>query len=102
MLFEEKSGTLFCSDLFHQLGKVEPLTESDIVVERARDAMIDYQAGPLMDYVPYTKNTKRLLSELAAFEPKTLAIMHGSSFTGSCNRLLRELDSVYREVFGGQ
>jgi flavorubredoxin len=102
MLFEETNGTLFCSDLFHQVGKVEPLTESDGILERSRQAMVSYQAGPLMDYVPYTHNTKRLLYELAGFKPKTLAIMHGSSFTGEAQRLLHDLDPVFKEVFGGE
>ncbi|MFN0141082.1 MAG: MBL fold metallo-hydrolase, partial [Pyrinomonadaceae bacterium] len=31
MLFEETQRTLFCSDLFHQLGDVEARTESDVV-----------------------------------------------------------------------
>jgi flavorubredoxin len=101
MLFEETNRTLFCSDLFHQVGRVEPLTESEEILERTRQAIAGYQTGPLMDYVPYTHNTKRLLYELAAFMPKTLAIMHGSSFTGESQRLLHYLDPVLKEVFGG-
>lgn len=99
-LFEETNGTLFCSDLFHQTGKVEPVTESDEILERTRKAIIEYQAGPLMDYLPYTKNTKQLLHKLADLRPKTLAIMHGSSFNGNCERLLHELDPVLKDVFG--
>ena len=101
MLFEETQKILFCSDLFHQVGKVEPIIESDVVLERSRAAMIDYQGGPLMDYVPYTHNTKLLLSELADLKPETLAIMHGSSFSGNGQRLLQELGPVFKEVFGG-
>ena len=101
MLFEETQKILFCSDLFHQVGKVEPIIESDVVLERSRAAMIDYQGGPLMDYVPYTHNTKLLLSELADLKPETLAIMHGSSFKGDGERLLQELGPVFKEVFGG-
>ena len=99
-LFEETNATLFCSDLFHQTGKVEPVTESDEILGRTRKAITEYQAGPLMDYLPYTKNTKRLLHELADLKPKTLAIMHGSSFNGNCERLLHGLDPVLKEVFG--
>lgn len=102
MLFEETNGTLFCSDLFHQVGQVEALTESEEILERSRQAMISYQAGPLMDYVPYTHNTKRLLHELADFKPRTLAIMHGSSFAGNARRLLHDLDPVFKGVFGGE
>jgi hypothetical protein len=29
VLFEEKSGVLLCSDLFHQLGDVESVTSAD-------------------------------------------------------------------------
>ena len=100
MLFEETNGILFCSDLFHQVGDVEPLIESDLVLERSRNAMIHYQAGPLMEYLPYTHNTRRLLNELADFKPKTLAIMHGSSYMGDGEQLLRNLDPVFEEVFG--
>lgn len=99
-LFEETNATLFCSDLFHQIGKVEPVTESDDILGRTRKAITEYQAGPLMDYLPYTKNTKRLLHELADLEPKTLAIMHGSSFKGNCKRLLSRLDPVLKDVYG--
>jgi flavorubredoxin len=100
MLFEETNRTLFCSDLLHQVGPVEPLTESEDVLDRTRQAVVSYQAGPLMDYVPYTHNTKRLLYELADFKPRTLAVMHGSSFAGEAQRLLRGLDSIFKDVFG--
>ena len=41
-MFEETSRTLFCSDLFHHNGQVEPLTESD-VVDRTRQTLIAFQ-----------------------------------------------------------
>ena len=81
VLFEETEGTLLCSDLFHQAGNVEPLTSAD-VVGRSRQAMKEYQAGILAEYVPYTSLTAQNLKKLAGLKPKTLAIMHGSSFTG--------------------
>lgn len=99
VLFEETHGTLFVSDLFHHNGKREPLT-SDDVVERSRAAAKQMQSGPLMDYVPYTPKTERLLSELAGFAPKTMAIMHGSSFTGDGADALRGLGRAYAEIFG--
>jgi flavorubredoxin len=99
VLFEETNRTLLCSDLFHQNGDVEAVTESD-VVERTRNAMIEYQAGPLMDYMPYTPKTERLLGELAALKPKTIAAMHGSAFVGNGERALHDLAVVMREVLG--
>ncbi len=68
VLFEETSKTMLCSDLFHQVGDVEPLTRSD-VVGRSREAMKEYQAGILADYAPYTHYAGRLFEKLAAREP---------------------------------
>jgi flavorubredoxin len=99
VLFEETQGTLFCSDLFTHNGEVEAITDSDIV-GRARESMENFQAGPLMDYMPYTKNTRKMLEGLADLKPRTLATMHGSSFVGDCSRALLELDGAMKEVLG--
>lgn len=99
MLFEETNRTLFCSDLFHQEGNLEALTDSSIL-DRVRNAITEYQAGPLMDYMPYTAKTGGLLEKLARLEPKTLAIMHGSSFSGDCSSALRELNPIMKELLG--
>jgi flavorubredoxin len=99
VLFEETQGTLLCSDLFHQGGDVEPITRGD-VVGRTREALKEYQAGILAEYMPYTRLTAQNLKKLADLKPKTLAIMHGSSFTGDCARALGDLDVVLREVYG--
>jgi flavorubredoxin len=101
VLFEETERTLLCSDLFHHMGDVEPLTSAD-VVDRSRQAMKEFQAGILAEYVPYTPLTAQNLKKLADLKPKTLAIMHGSSFTGDCARALEDLDVMFREVFGRQ
>lgn len=99
VLFEEKERTLFCSDLFHQWGHREPSTENDIL-ERCQDALLEAEAGPFANYVPYTHHTGRVLEGLAEQEPKTLAIMHGSSYYGNGAQALRDLAVVMREVLG--
>ncbi|HJX91897.1 MAG TPA: hypothetical protein VJ372_15460 [Pyrinomonadaceae bacterium] len=99
MLFEETRGTLLCSDLFHQGGNVEPLTEAD-VIDRARKTLTDYQAGPLANYMPYTKHTDSIMQRLADLNPRTIAPMHGSAFVGDGSRSLRDLAVVMREVLG--
>jgi flavorubredoxin len=99
MLFEETQRTMFCSDLFHQVGDVEPSTESD-VIGRFRDTLRQYQAGPFSNYMPYTHNTDRFLAELAALKPKTLAAMHGSSFVGDGEKALLDLGPVLKEPLG--
>lgn len=99
MLFDETTGVLFCSDLFHQLGDVEPMTESS-VIERFRDTLDHYQQGPMAHYMPYTPNTGKYLSELAVLKPSACATMHGSTYVGDGARALTDLDGVMKEVFG--
>lgn len=99
LLFEETDRTLFCSDLLHQNGDVEALT-NDSCIERARKTLLDYQAGPFAHYMPYTQQTGPILHKLAALRPQTLATMHGSVYHGDGERELRELAVVMREVLG--
>lgn len=88
-MFEETNGVLFCSDLFHQNGDTEPLTTSDLV-EAARDTIVEYQKGPLANYMPYTKSTDGELKRLAELKPKVLAAMHGSAFEGDGAQALND------------
>jgi len=99
LMFEETNATLLCSDLFHQGGDVEPLTESD-VIERARRTLVEYQAGPFANYMPYTRQTDGILRRLAGLKPRTVAPMHGSAFKGDGERAIRDLAEVMREVLG--
>lgn len=89
-MFEETQRTLLCSDLFHQAGNVEPVTQSD-VVGRSREVLVEYQQGPLTDAT---------LTRLAALQPKTLATMHGSVYVGDGERALQDLAVVFRKVLG--
>ncbi len=99
VMFEATGRTLFCSDLFHQWGEREPLTTGS-VLDRSREALVITQSGPLGDYVPYTQRTGRILESLAGLEPRTLAVMHGSSYQGDGAQALRELAVVMRDVLG--
>jgi len=84
-LFEKRTATLFCGDLFTQPGADHsPLIEGDILgpSEAMRDAM---------DYYAHTKNTGKLIAKLAATEPTTMACMHGSSWSGNGSELLGQL-----------
>jgi len=101
LLFEETERTLFCSDLLQQNGEVEPLTRAD-VVGRFRDALLNYQAGPFANYLPWTPMTDGILANLAGLGPKTLAIMHGSTFVGDGGARCRDCAAVFRDVLGGR
>jgi flavorubredoxin len=101
LLFDETTDTLFCSDLFHQLGDVEAVTTTD-VIGRFEQVLRSYQKGPLADYMPYTPRTRRILDSIAALQPTTLAAMHGSTYTGDGARAIGELARVMEEVLGSQ
>ncbi len=84
-LYESTTKTLLCGDLFtHSGADLPPLTESEVLSpsEAARQAM----GG-----VAIEASSRRLLEKLAATEPTTLALMHGSSYRGDGGRLLRGL-----------
>jgi flavorubredoxin len=99
MLFEETNRTLFVSDLFLQFGEGEPLVDTD-VVGRARKAMIDFQSTQLLNSISYSSTTARQMAKLAALQPRTLAIMHGSAFVGDGGNAICNLASAMKEVLG--
>ena len=100
VLFEENRRVLLCSDLFHQIGDVEPVTSAD-VLGRYGTRVAAYQQHPvLMDYVPLTPAHGRRLNELADLQPRVLAAMHGSTFVGDgAARAARERRRI-RQVSG--
>ena len=84
-LFEGTTRTLLCGDLFTCAGhEVPALTEADVL--GPSEAM---RAG--MDYYAVGTHTRPLLEKLAATEPRTLALMHGSAYAGDGGALLRAL-----------
>jgi flavorubredoxin len=83
--FEETTRTLLCGDLFTQGGDGKlAVTESDILgpSEAFREAL---------DYFSHSKRAGGILERLAATEPSTLAVMHGSAWRGDGAALLRAL-----------
>jgi flavorubredoxin len=100
-LFEETHAVLLCSDLFTHNGDVEAITSSDIVA-RARKSLLDFEAGPLAHYMPYTPLTNGTLEKLASLAPRVLATMHGSTFTGDGATAVRGLARMLGEILGGQ
>jgi flavorubredoxin len=88
VLYEETTGTLLCGDLFSHAGDPDPLTTADIV----GPAM---QAEALFGYSCLTPTTGAVIRRLATLSPKTLAVMHGSSFTGDCASALTGLAGFY-------
>lgn len=88
LLYEEITGTLFCGDLFTQLGDGAALTSADIVgpAIAAEDIFNASSLNPAMG------TTIRRLADL---DPVALALMHGPSFTGDCTGALEALADDY-------
>jgi len=97
LLFEETQRILLCSDLFHQNGDVEAVTESD-VLDRCRQVLVEYQQGPLANYLPYATLTDPTLKRLAGLQPNMLVTMHGSAFVGDGARAIHDLAAMYKDV----
>ena len=88
LLYEEVTGTLFTSDLFTHVGDPPALSSGDIL-------------GPAMTaekhfgFTPVTPATGATVRRLAALGPRTLAVMHGSSFSGDAPAVLESLAGFY-------
>jgi flavorubredoxin len=82
-LFESSTRTLFCGDLFtHGGAKAKPLIDSDLLVpaEEFRIGFSSMTGFP--DAYGFTRDTRLHIEKLAATNPRTLAVMHGSSWRG--------------------
>jgi flavorubredoxin len=90
LIYEEITSTLFCGDLFTQVGQGPAITK-DSVVGAAIAAENAFQSSSL---TPSTGSTLRML---AGLKPNRLAVMHGSCYEGDCAAALSEL-AVYFEM----
>jgi hypothetical protein len=97
LFFDESERTLLCSDLFFQPGDPEPVIGLDIV-GRAREAIENGLTGPLARDLPYTPYTTTTFQRLAALTPTTLAVMHGSSFSGDGRTAILDLSRVIEDL----
>lgn len=84
VFIEETANTLFCGDLFTHTGNGPAIVESDVV----GPALAAEEMFHAMSMAP---NTRSVLERLAALKPRTLAIMHGSSFSGDGAKALNQL-----------
>jgi flavorubredoxin len=92
VLYEETTGTLLCGDLFTHLGDGPALASGDIVGP-AMEAEALFRSSSL---APDTAAVMRRLGELA---PTTLALMHGSSFSGDGAAALNDLAAGYESQY---
>ena len=92
VLFEETTGTLLCGDLFTHIGDGPALTTDD-VVEPAMEAEAMFRSTCL------APETTVVMARLADLKPRTLALMHGSSFSGDGAKALHDLAAAYDERY---
>jgi flavorubredoxin len=97
-LYESSTSTLFCGDLFtHGGAKAKALIDSDLLVP-AEDFRIGFtSATGLPDAYAFSRDAKLYIEKLAATNPRTLAVMHGSSWRGRDGegaQLLRRLGDL--------
>ncbi len=90
VLFEETTGTLLCGDLFTHVGQGPALVETDVIAPAV-------EAEAMFQAMTMAKNTSSVLTRLADLEPRTLALMHGSSFRGDGGAALRGLRDALEE-----
>jgi flavorubredoxin len=88
LLYEETTGTLFTSDLFTHAGDPAALTGGDIL---GPAVAAEKQFG----FTGVTPATGATIRRLAGLAPRTLAVMHGSSFSGAAAPLLESLAGFY-------
>jgi flavorubredoxin len=85
LLFETRTQTLLCGDLFTCGGADHPpLTDADILEP---SEAFRHQ----LDYFSHTPNAPTMIERLAELNPTTLALMHGPAWRGDGARLLRAL-----------
>ncbi|MGE0827069.1 MAG: MBL fold metallo-hydrolase [Candidatus Binatia bacterium] len=90
VIYEETLQTLFCGDLFTQIGKSPALSTADLIGP-AMAAEDQFYATAL---TPYTASTIRRLADL---NPQLLALMHGPAYHGDCQQALQRLAECYAE-----
>jgi flavorubredoxin len=91
LLYEETTGTLFTSDLFTHVGDPPALTHGDILGPAAA-------AEKRFRYTALTPSTGATIRRLAKLEPRTLAVMHGSSYSGAAAPVLESLAGFYDDL----
>ncbi len=92
VIFEEDTGTLFSGDLGTQLGDPPALTDADLADAAVEAEEVFRQSSSLTAYVT-------TLRRLAGLAPRTLAIMHGASFSGNGAAMLERLATAYEQRF---
>lgn len=88
VIYEETTGTLLCGDLLTHLGDGPAVTSSDVVAPAIA-------AEDMFHATSIGAATAPTIRKLAQLKPRTLGLMHGSSFNGDCATALNGLADYY-------
>lgn len=88
VLFDERTATLLCGDLFTHVGDGPAVTDGDVVGPAIA-------AEDIFRFSSLNPGMAATIRRLADAAPRTLAIMHGSSFAGDGAAALRALAADY-------
>lgn len=89
LFYDETTGTLFCGDLFTQIGAPPALVHDSDLITAAMAAEEMFHSTSL------GVATAPTIRGLADLQPRTLALMHGPSATGGCADALLGLADEY-------
>lgn len=99
VMFEENTRTLLCGDLLSHTGTGPALVEADVLGPAIA-------AEDMFHAMSLSPNTGPVIRSLAELAPDTLAIMHGSSFSGdsagALYGLASHLEARSKASFGAQ
>jgi glyoxylase-like metal-dependent hydrolase (beta-lactamase superfamily II) len=98
VMFDRRTATLLCGDLFTHGGHAcPPLTSDDLIGPSEALRQAGFGDG-IPDAYSLGSGYDALLARLAALQPRRLAVMHGSAYEGrtgtSCASMLQELGRV--------
>lgn len=85
LVYDTRTRTLFCGDLFTRFGEYDAMSDDDIVgpaveaEDMAPGSLSLHPSGPA------------LIRKLTELDVATLALMHGPAFSGDCRGALLEL-----------
>jgi flavorubredoxin len=92
VLYDTTTKTLFCGDLFTQLGAYEPTSDAELVSPAAA-------AEDMFHSMSLAPDSGERIRRLAELDVTTLALMHGPAFTGDCRAALLGLaDDVDKRI----
>ena len=91
LLFDETTRTLFCSDLFTQMGDYPASTNRDIV----GPAIAAEEAFP--GSTSLHPASAAIVRRLADLDVANLALMHGPVFTGDCTTAIIDIADSFEK-----